>query len=81
MIWGSAMSYEYSYSFLTPLCINVLICTDEAKKLLEEFGKLYLKSYGATVFEKIKEEHLANKDEDNELKLKYRPVNIQYNLN
>jgi len=54
-----------------------LICTDEAKQLLEEFAKLYLKSYGAVVFEKIKEEHLASKDKDNKLKLKYRPVNIK----
>ena len=52
------------------------MCVDEAKELLQQFSKLYLKNYGATVFEKIKEEHSSKKDGDEELKLKYRPVNI-----
>jgi len=49
------------------------IPTEEAQELLKEFGILFLKNYGATVFEKIKAELAASDEEDN-FKLKYRPA-------
>jgi hypothetical protein len=46
---------------------------EEAKELLKKFGILYLKNYGATVFEKIKSELAASKAGD-DFRLTYRPV-------
>lgn len=51
----------------------LLPCAEEAKKLLTKFGTLYLKNYGATAFENVKNDLIASKDGE-DFRLTYRPV-------